>query len=76
MSHDEGRWQVLAAAMPLDEPRPRGTVIRRQITGFPLTDAEHYFRCSLCGGIIDARDRAWIEEHQTALPHPACDRAQ
>jgi hypothetical protein len=62
--------------MPIDEPRPRGTVIGRQISGAPRTEAEHFKRCRLCGGYFDMRDLVWLEEHQQPLPHPAGDRPQ
>jgi hypothetical protein len=60
----------------LDEPRPRGTVIGRQISGPRLTEAEHFRKCPMCGGYVDMRDQVWLGEHQQPLPHPACDRAQ
>jgi hypothetical protein len=60
----------------MDDPRPRGTVIGKRVGGPPLDEAGHFFKCPLCGGYIDMRDRVWVEEHQTALPHPACDRVQ
>jgi hypothetical protein len=60
----------------LEEPRPRGVVIGRQITGPRLTEAEHFRRCPLCGGYVDMRDLVWLEGHQGPLPHPACDGAQ
>jgi hypothetical protein len=66
----------MTAIMTVDEPRPRGTVIGKQISGPRLTEAEHFRRCTLCGGYVDMRDRVWLDDHQTALPHPACDRAQ
>jgi hypothetical protein len=47
--------------MPMDEPQPRGTRMGRQVSGFPLSDAEHYFRCPLCHGYVDIRDRVWLE---------------
>jgi hypothetical protein len=59
-----------------DEPRPRGVVIGRQVTGRPLAEAENYFRCDKCGGWFDARDLGWVEDHEGPLPHPAQDRAQ
>jgi len=40
-----------------DEPRPRGAVIGKQITGPRLTEAEHFRKCPLCGGYVDMRDR-------------------
>jgi hypothetical protein len=66
----------MAAIMPIDEPRPRGAVIGWQVSGPPLSDAEHYFRCPLCGGYVDMSDRVWLEDHQGPLPHPAWDQAQ
>jgi hypothetical protein len=33
----------------IDEPRPRRTIMGKQVSGFPLSDAEHYFRCKFCG---------------------------
>jgi hypothetical protein len=63
----------MTTIMPMDEPRPRGTVI---IGGPPLSEAEHFKRCPLCSGYVDMRDRVWLEDHQQPLPHPACDRAQ
>jgi hypothetical protein len=67
--------QELTAIMPIDEPRPRGTVLGKRVGG-PVHEALHYFKCPLCGGYFDARDLAWVEEHQEPLPHPAQDRAQ
>jgi hypothetical protein len=54
----------------------RGTVIRRQVAGWPLTEAEHFLKCPLCGGYADMRDRVWLEDHEGPLPHPAQDRVQ
>jgi hypothetical protein len=65
----------MTAIMNIDEPRPRGTVIGRQISGALLSGAEHFARYPLCGGYVGMRDRVWLEEHQQPLPHPACDRA-
>jgi hypothetical protein len=55
---------------------PRGTVIGEQITSPPLSEAEYFRKCPLCGGYVDMRDRVWLEDHQQPLPHPAQDRAQ
>jgi hypothetical protein len=60
----------------VDEPRPRGVVIGRQITGLRLTEAERFLKCPLCGGYVDMRDLVWCEDHQGPLPHPAQDRVQ
>jgi hypothetical protein len=62
--------------MTIDEPRPRGTVTGKQVSGPPLSEAEHFRKCPLCDGSIDLRDRVWLEEHQQPLPHPAQDQAQ
>jgi hypothetical protein len=63
----------MTAIMPMDEPRPRGSCIGRQVSGPRLTEAEHFRRCPLCGGYVDMRDRVWLDDHQGPLPHPACD---
>jgi hypothetical protein len=60
----------------MEDPFPRGAVIGKQVTGRPLSEAEHFRKCPLCGGYVDTRDRAWLEEHQQPLPHPSCDRVQ
>jgi hypothetical protein len=56
-----------------DEPRPRGIVIGKPVTGPPLSEAENFRKCPFCGGYVDMRDRAWLDEHQQPPPHPACD---
>jgi hypothetical protein len=33
-----------------DEPRPRGAVIGKQVTGPRLTEAENFFKCDNCRG--------------------------
>jgi len=60
----------------MEDPFPRGTVIGKQITGPPWSEAEHFRKRTLCGGYVDMHDRVWLEEHQLPLPHPACDRVQ
>jgi hypothetical protein len=62
--------------MPIDDPIARGTVIGERVGGPPLSEADHYFKCPLCGGYFDARDKGWVDEHQEPLPHPTQDRAQ
>jgi hypothetical protein len=44
--------------------------------GAPLDEGENFFKCDKCAGWFDARDLAWVEDHEGALPHPAQDRAQ
>jgi hypothetical protein len=63
----------MAAIMPIDEPRPRGTVLGERADRRRVREAEHYFRCKICG---DARDVAWIEDHEGPLPHPVQDGIQ
>jgi hypothetical protein len=41
----------------MEDPFPRGTVIGRQVTGRPLSEAEHFRKCPLCGGYVDMCDR-------------------
>jgi hypothetical protein len=38
-----------------DEPRPRGVVIGKQVTGPRLNEAEHFRKCPLCGGYFDKK---------------------
>jgi hypothetical protein len=43
----------------------------------PLTEAERFKLCPICGGYVDILDLSWIENHEgPLLPHPAQDRAQ
>jgi hypothetical protein len=66
----------MTAIMPMDEPRPRGSVIGERVGGAPVDEGENFFKCDKCGGWFDARDLACVEDHQAALPHPAMDRVQ
>ena len=66
----------VATIVSLEEPRPRGTVLGERADRRRVFEAEHYFRCKLCGGYLDARDLVWIEDHEGPLPHPAQDQAQ
>jgi hypothetical protein len=60
----------MTANINIDEPRPRGTIICRQVSGPLLSEAEHFRKCPLCGGYIDMRDWAWIDEHQQPRAAP------
>ncbi len=64
------------AIMSLDEPRPRGTVLGERADRRRVGEAEHFFRCKICGGYLDARDLVWIKDHEGPLPHPASDQTQ
>ena len=66
----------MTAIMPIDEPRPRGTVLGERADRRRFGEAGHYFRCKACNGWIDARDYVWIEDHEGPLPHPAQDQVQ
>jgi hypothetical protein len=35
---------------------PRGKIIGKQTGGPPLTEAEHFLKCEMCGGWFDMRD--------------------
>jgi hypothetical protein len=72
------RWKDRGPEMKIasiDDPIPRGTVFGKRVDG-PVDEALHFFKCPLCGGYFDARDRGWVEDHEGPLPHPAQDRAQ
>jgi hypothetical protein len=60
----------------IDDPIPRGKYIGTQTSGPPLSEAEHFRRCPLCGGLVDLRDLAWVRDHQEPLPHPSQDGIQ
>jgi hypothetical protein len=66
----------MTAIMSIDEPIPRGTMLGERTDRRRVREADHYFRCRICGGVIDARDLVWVEEHQGPLPHPAQDGIQ
>jgi hypothetical protein len=59
-----------------DEPRPRRTCMGEPVGGAPLDEAENYFRRDKCGGWFDARDLAWVEDHEGELAAPGRDRTQ
>jgi hypothetical protein len=62
--------------MPIDEPRPRGSVLGERADRRHVGEAYHFFRCKACNGRIDARAYVWVEDHEGSLPHPAQDQAQ
>ena len=66
----------MTAIMSIEEPRPRGTALGERADRRRVSEAEHYFRCTICGGFIDGRDLAWVEDHEGPLPHPAQDGIQ
>jgi hypothetical protein len=66
----------MTAIMSIEEGRPRGTVLGERADRRRVSEAEHYFRCEICGGFIDGRDLAWVEDHEGPLPHPAQDGIQ
>jgi hypothetical protein len=51
----------------MEDPFPRGTVIGRQVTARPLSEAERFRKCPVCGGYVDMRDRVWVDEHQQTV---------
>jgi hypothetical protein len=46
--------------LSLEEPRPRGTVLGERADRRRVHEVEHFFRCKLCGGYLDARDLVWL----------------
>ena len=42
----------------------------------PIDEAEHFFKCKLCGGYFNIFDYGAVLDHEEPLPHPACDQAQ
>jgi hypothetical protein len=41
-------------------------------TGQPIEvpEAEHFYRCRLCGTWVDCRDLGQVFDHEGELPHP------
>jgi hypothetical protein len=66
----------MTAVMPIDEPRPRGTLLGERADRRRVHEVEYFFRCKACNGWIDARDLTWVEDHEGPLPHPAQDQSQ
>jgi hypothetical protein len=66
----------MTAIMSIDEPIPRGTMLGERADRRRVREADHYFRCRMCGGFIDARDLVWVDDHRGPLPHPAQDGIQ
>jgi len=56
----------MTAIMSIEEPRPRGTAPGERADRRRVSEAEHYFRCKICGGFIDGRDLAWFEDQRPA----------
>ena len=46
------------------------------VTGKPIeaAEAEHFMRCTACGGMFDMRDLGAAFAHNGPLPHPSGDR--
>jgi hypothetical protein len=57
-------------------PVPRGKIIGKRVGEQPTDEADHFFKCEMCGGYFDARDLGAVLDHDEPLPHPAGDRAQ
>jgi hypothetical protein len=41
-----------------------------------LSEAEHFWKCELCGGYFDMRDLGAVLDHEEPLPHPVQDQTQ
>jgi hypothetical protein len=60
---------------------PRGKYIGRPIdpkTGKPVEvpEAEHFYRCKVCGALVDCRDLGAVFDHESGGSHPANDLPQ
>ena len=66
----------MTAIMSLGEPRPGGTMLGERADKRRVCETDHFFRCMICGGYLDARDLVWIEDHEGPLRYPAQDQAQ
>ena len=42
----------------------------------PAKEAEHFLRCTNCGGYFDIRDLGQVFDHVGPLPHPVRDQTQ
>jgi hypothetical protein len=42
---------------------PRGKYLGEHVGGPPKDEAEHFVRCSACGGWIDCRDLGQVFDH-------------
>jgi len=56
MEHGGEYPDTMPPILSLEEPRPRGTVLGERADRRHVREAEHYLRCKICGGFIDARD--------------------
>jgi hypothetical protein len=55
-------------------PRDTFVGLRR---GPPVeSEAEHFYRCQVCGQIVDMRDLGEVFDHEGDPPHPVEDRAE
>src|SRR4051812_8223099 len=54
---------------------PRRTYMGTR-SGPPVSEAEHYSKCALCGAWVDRRDFGVVADHSGPLPHPAEDQTQ
>ena len=57
----------------LDEAFARGKYMGTQNSGLPMTEADRFERCPICGGFVDVADLAWVEDHEGPLRYPLSD---
>jgi hypothetical protein len=55
---------------------PRGKYKYRRHGGEPKNEAEHFFKCPKCGGLVDMRDLGQVLANEGPLPHSSEDRPQ
>jgi hypothetical protein len=58
----------MTAVMPIDEPRPRGTLLGERADRRRVHEVEYFFRCKACNGWIDARDMGRGPRRPVAAP--------
>jgi hypothetical protein len=57
-----------------DQSFPRGKYMGT--SNRPLTEAERFRRCPICGVCVDILDLSWVEDHEGPPPYPVQDRVQ
>ena len=41
----------------------------------PANEADHFYKCAVCGGWVDMRDLGSVFDHEPGGSHPKTDRA-
>lgn len=59
-----------------EETIPRGKFIGSRVGGEPAHEADHFYKCPVCGGWVDKRDLGQVFSHEGPAPHPSEDQPQ